>query len=226
MSVNLTIVRKLLTILLLGLALPNCYLGGGGGTYHRLTVSINEIGLTKEDLKGDYSNVRPDPVLGDDKNNYRLLQFPSYPQDPPEDEFRSHRVKYYYSRMFNFDDTRYKLAVPIRGWVSIFDADDNLIKKLEVPRYSTDAYAFEVVIDGIKNLVVYVQQQMTSHSSTLFVLDNKFTLIYKEHLLGGLWIAAPRNPEYGKFVVSADRSWIVDDVWMDVGGPWLYRVQD
>lgn len=179
--------------------------------------------MTKTDLKGTRRNASPQRVLGDDIDRYNILSFES---DPPDDEFRSGLLKYYYSRMFVFDDKDYKLAVPITYRVSIFDSKNTLVAKLRVPRYSTDAHAFEVVVNGRSMLVVYVDQQATSHSSTLFILNDRFDVVYKEHLLGGHWIAAPRDTDLSEFVVAADNSWLVDDEWVDVGGPWRYSLGD
>lgn len=214
-------IRIFITALLVGAALSGCYLGGGGGKYYPQGVSVGTIEVSKTDLKGTRRNVSAQRVLGGDIDRYNILRFES---DPPDDEFRAGLLKYYYSRMFVFDDENYKLAVPITNRVSIFDSKNTLVAKLRVPRYSTDAHAFEVAADGRSMLVVYVDQQATSHSSTLFILNDKFDIVYKEHLLSGHWIAAPVDRNLSGFVVAADKSWLVDDVWVDVGGPWRYSL--
>ena len=157
-------IRVMMTVVLVGLPLSGCYPGGGGGKYYRQGVSVGTIEVTKTDLKGTRRNASPQRVLGDDIDRYNILSFES---DPPDDEFRSGLLKYYYSRMFVFDDKDYKLAVPITYRVSIFDSKNTLVAKLRVPRYSTDAHAFEVVVNGRSMLVVYVDQQATDRKSVV-----------------------------------------------------------
>jgi hypothetical protein len=211
--------KFLIAPLFLGIALPSCYYGGGGGIEYPLEISVNEVDIIKKNLGDARWSPKAEKILGNDIGKYNVLNFG---EGKIEAEFRSGWDKYYNSRNFAFDTKEYKVSIPMDEWVSIFGSGDELLKKLEIPRYSTDAHAFEVVADGTKMLVVYVSQQTTSSSSTLFVLNEEFDVIYKEHLFAAQWIAAPRDPSFTQFVVGCGNAHMVDDERIVVGGPWLY----
>jgi hypothetical protein len=212
----------------MGVILSGCAMGGGHGKYYPPGIKTNSIEVSKVDLTGKLVEGRSSKsVLGSDIDKYRILTFPYYPNNPPDDEFRAGLKKYYYSREFVFDSKSYKIAIPLTHQVSIFDSNGKLVTKLKLPRLSSDAYAFELISNKRRMLIVYVEQQATSHSSTLFILDEKFSVVYKEHLLGALWIAAPRDIEDSNFILGAERKWLDhDDELLVFGGPWHYFVGD
>jgi hypothetical protein len=209
----------------MGVILSGCAMGGGWGKYYPPGIKTNLIEVSKVDLTGKLVEGRSSKsVLGSDSDKYRIFTFPIYPNDPPDDEFRAGLKKYYFSREFVFDSKSYKIAIPITHQVSIFDSNGTLVTKLKLPRYSRDAYAFELISNKRRMLIVWVEQQGTSHSSTLFILDENFSVVYKEHLLSARWIAAPRDIQDSNFILGAERKWLVHDEWVVVGGPWHYFV--
>ena len=71
-----------------------------------------------------------------------------------------------------------------------------------------------------------MDQQTTSWSSTLFILDDKFKILYKEHLKNGYWIAVPRDPDFLQFVVGSGHVGMIDDDDVYIGGPWQYSFDE
>ena len=176
--------RLLIVALLFGFILTDvsCYPGGGNGEYYPLGVAVNKLELKRTDLDSSGDLERPREILGDKNDDFEIMEFMS---NPTPDEFTFANETYFTSRKFSFGSKQFKIAVPIENWVSIFDLDNKHIKSIGIPRYSSDAIAFEMLSGDAKLLVVYVQQQATSRSSTLFILDEAFKIVYEEHLLEG-----------------------------------------
>ena len=100
-----------------------------------------------------------------------------------------------------------------------------MVLKLELPRYSRSAAAIELAgKNGTKYLALYVDQQATSHSSTLFIISDDWKVIYKEHLLGAKWISKEATTYGDNLLVSAETQWLQNDKCVTIGGPWKYII--
>jgi hypothetical protein len=185
--------------------------GGGGGKYYPPQIVINKIGLTKEEIKSTKTNFKAKVILEVDLDR----------EDTPNKYIKG--VQYYYFSDFQFKNEKYKLAVPIKNFISIIDSKGEVIKKLETPRYTTNAAAFELIDSSeTRYLAVFIEQQATSHSSTLYILNDHMEIVYKEHLLGALWMAIENSKNGENLIVSAETQWIQKNKWISVGGPWRY----
>ena len=190
----------------------SCSVGGGGGKYYPPQISINEIGVTKAEIQESTINDKAKIDVEDQKH---LIKDESYIK----------KEKYYYFRGFNFVGRQYRVGIPLHPWVSIIDSADNVVLKLELPRYSRSAAAIELVgKNGTKYLAVFVDQQATSHSSTLFLISDDWKVIYKEHLLGAKWISKEASKYGDNLLVSAETQWLQNDTCVSVGGPWKYFI--
>nr|WDE41605.1 hypothetical protein [uncultured bacterium] len=190
--------NNLLFIVLLCSFLLNC--GGGGGKYFPPQIAINKIGLQKEEIKSSNKAFEHKILLELDLNS----EFPEYFD-------------------FAFKDKTYRLRFNNKNFVSIVDSNNKFIKKIEIPRYPINAGALELIDQNNKSyLAVYVDQQPTSHSSTLFILNDNMEVLYKEHLLGALWMARQNTGKGHNLILSAETKWIPKNKWISVGGPWRY----
>ena len=200
------------------LVLPAIFLcitgcGGGGGKYFAPSVTLNSYGITKISFT-DYT-------LGIE---HRVTIQRQRMVDSSDDrDVEGHR--YYYFRNIMFQGNRYVFAIPLAKWISILTPDDNIVIKLKTPRYTTDAVAVELTHPRLKPfLAVLINQQATSHSSTLYILDDTFTPIYTEHLLGAYWISKITSPEGDVLLVSCEGKWRPDGEWKTIGGNWRYNI--
>jgi hypothetical protein len=186
-------------IVLLCSTLINC--GGGGGKYFPPQIAINKIGLKKQEIKFPNGIFENKILLELDLNR----EFPEYFD-------------------FTLKNKAYKLAFHYKNFVAIVDSNNKIIMRIEIPRYPTNAGALELIDQNNKSfLAVYVDQQASSHSSTLFILNDSMEILYKEHLLGALWMAREKTGKGHNLIVSAETKWIPKNKWISVGGPWRYR---
>jgi hypothetical protein len=192
--------------------LIGCSMGGGGGVYYPPQVAINEISVTKKEIQESIINEKTKIYV---KDQEQLIKT----------EANIKGDKYYYFREFNFTGKQYRVGISLFPWFSIIDSDNNVVLKLELPRYSTSAAALELVgKNGTQYLVVYVNQQATSHSSTLFIISDGWRVLYKEHLLGAKWISKSTSKYGDVLIVSAEKQWAPKDECISVGGPWRYII--
>lgn len=185
--------------------------GGGGGKYYPPQVAINKIGVVKQEINevGPTDRLFLNSQEQLEKGNERYIQL----------------AKYYYFRKFDFIHKQYTLAIPINNWVSIIDSSNRIVIKLDTLRYTRNAAAIELVgKNGQKLLAIYIDQQATSHSSTLYILSEKWDILYKEHLLGAEWMAKESSPNGDNLIIAAEKKWIPKDKWITVGGPWRYII--
>ena len=93
--------------------------------------------------------------------------------------------------------------------------------KFSPPRYIMGIAAFQQRLKGKDYLVVYVQQQASSHSSTLLIFDENFRIVYQDHLLGALEIGHTAD----KIVVKSENFWYPErGIRADVNGDWVYFI--
>lgn len=184
--------------------------GGGGGEYYPPKIVLNKIGLHKVEIKSS------------EINEYNKLVLEGYDQ-LEKIERTIAGTKYYYFKKFQFLGKQYKIAIPINNWVSIIDKNNKVLKKLGTPRYTRNAAAIELTgKDGKSFIAIYIDQQSSSHSSTLFILSDELDLVYKEHLLGAKWMAKEASESGGNLIISCEKKWLQNDEWVIVGGPWRY----
>jgi hypothetical protein len=197
-----------MSVVILSFAIVRC--GGGGGEYYPPKVVINSIGVTKEEISITQIDIESKIILEVDLER------------KPENEKHIAGVKYYYFSHFDFKGHKYLLAIPLDDFVSIIDSEKKVVKKLPTPRYATNAAAIELSTKNDAFLAIYIAQQATSHSSTFYILNEEFEIVYEEHLLGALWMAKESSKNGDNLVISAEPKWIPKDRWISVGGPWRY----
>ena len=187
--------------------------GGGGGEYYPPEIAIDKIGVVKEEI-------RPDDIA--DITKHDLENLPNLTKDKEEDI--SGNTGYCF-RHFSFKNENYKIGIGASSWVSIIDTDGKYIKVLETPRYTNNARAVELIgKNGQRVLAIYIEQQATSHSSTLYLLSEEWDILYKEHLLGAKWIAKEKTDLGDNLIISAETKWRPNKEWITVGGPWRYKI--
>ena len=110
--------------------------------------------------------------------------------------------------------------------LKIYSIDGLFIKEIDLPRYPRVHFAKEIQDkEGKLFLVLWCEQQATSHSSTLFMLSPNWSIEYKEYLLGAEWISFPKDNSTGTFIINPEHSWRPDGKWIDIGGPWKYTLK-
>ena len=193
--------------------------GGGGGQYYPPRTAVNIIGLKKLELAK--SNLE----------KYSKKFFPiTYEKTRKREEVRSLAFKRFgkerYFSEFYFNEKTYCLQL----WDSkprITDHKGNKVfKSLEIPRYGFCCSAFSIYFENKEYLVAYIEQQSTSHSSTLFVLDREFNIVYKEHLLGAVAIGVGTSEKHGDCIILEHEDfWFpngLDKPRVNVNGEWVY----
>lgn len=86
------------------------------------------------------------------------------------------------------------------------------------------AYIENIVLGGEEYAVVYVEQQATSWTSTLFLFDQDLDIKYQEHLMRPEAIGFGENDTYGSFffVKSKYPATVVNGIRTSLRGDWLY----
>lgn len=172
--------------------------GGGGGVYYPPETAINTIDLHKIELSqtGISSYERQFfPVAYDElhlwdkviEEGQKIFGSSGYFQ-----EVNFLGVEYYLHSNYYF-----------HGVDFIRKNEMKKVLLLPVPRYVYAFSAFEITMGNRMFLVVYVEQQATSHSSTLFVIDSQLKIVYQEHLLGAEEIGYINSVKYGNCSVIA-----------------------
>jgi len=217
--------RQCCSILLLPLflLLPGC--GGGGGVYYPPETAINTIDLHKIELSQA------------EISSYQRQFFPvAYADIHLRGKMEKEGEKIFgtsgYFQKVNFLGVEYYLhkSYYFRGVNLIRKNDMEKVLYLSVPRNIYAFSAFEITMGNRVFLVVYVQQQPTSHSSTLFVIDQQFNIVYQEHLLGALEIGYANSLKYGNCIVlKSDNFWFpngTDNPRVEINGDWLYYLPE
>lgn len=200
--------------------------GGGGGVYYPPETAINTIDLHKIELSRiEISSYQRQffPVTHDDRH---LI-------DEVEKEGQKIFGTSGYFQKVNFLGDEYYLHKNyyFTGVDLIKKNDMKKVLYLSVPRYVRAFTAFEITMGNRTFLVVYVRQQTTSHSSTLFVIDSQFNIVYQEHLLGALEIGHANSLKYGNCIVlKSENFWFPDNgngkQRVEINGDWLYYLPE
>ena len=191
------------------LALGGCF----GGYYYPPRTAVNTVGIVKVPLAecptaGDYEVVYS---FEKETNNewWKKMErggriFRRSTGYLIETEFLG---KPYY--VYESDDGRMQIT-------SALDLRET-VAKFRPPKAILGIAAFQQRLKGKDFLVVYVRQKASTHSSTLLIFDDKFQIVYQDHLLGALEIGHTDD----KIVVKSD------DYAFPMGqinGDWVYFI--
>jgi hypothetical protein len=215
---------KMFIVLVLYLNFSGC--GGGGGVYYPPQNKTNNIFLCKVPLSrspGITYNKQFFPV------GYKNLKEKTTVLDSAQKIFDEE--VYYTEVEFNGEgyylksckSFSFSFGSPIR----ILRKDTlEFISEIRVPRGVNEIAAFDIKLQNSEYLAVYVEQRSTSHSSTFFILDSDFAIVYQEHLLGAEEFGYGFSQEYGNFiVVKSEDFWFpngLDKPRVNLNGDWLY----
>ena len=88
------------------------------------------------------------------------------------------------------------------------------------PRRIMQIAAFQHRLKGKYFLVVQLEQSTLSNSSTLLIFDDKFQIVYQDHLLGAIEIGQAGD----KIVVKSENFWYPEEIKVNINGDWLYFI--
>ena len=88
------------------------------------------------------------------------------------------------------------------------------------PRRIMQIAAFQQRLKGKDFLVVQLEQFTQSNSSTLLIFDDKFQIVYQDHLLGAIEIGHAGD----KIVVKSENFWYPEEIKVNINGDWLYFI--
>ena len=88
------------------------------------------------------------------------------------------------------------------------------------PRSIRQIAAFQHRLKGKDFLVVQLEQFTMSNSSTLLIFDDKFQIVYQDHLLGAIEIGQAGD----KIVVKSENFWYPEEIKVDINGDWVYFI--
>lgn len=197
--------------------------GGGGGRYYPLEIAINTIDLHKVELSKTGINTYVQsffPVPYDDRE-LRKKHI-----EEGEEIFGTSG---YFQRVDYLGQEYYLHPNSFFTGVDIVRVSDmKRVLYLATPRGVYSFASFSIAMGNEVFLVVYVEQRATSHSSTLFIIDSRFNIVYKEHLLGAEEIGYAHSDKYGNCIILKS-----EDFWFPNGrgtprvlinGDWLYYI--
>lgn len=206
---KITLIHNLINFFLLIFLINGC--GGGGGEYYPPSIAINKLGIKKEKFENT------------DYNENKILHLGGEREEIANDDKIIGGEKYYYFSTVSFKGETLTLAVPLDNWISIVDSKGSIVKKLTTPRYTREVVAIELKHERHSSfLAIFVDQQSTSHSSSLFVLDSSFNIVYKEHLLGANWLSKITTKNGDILMLSSEDKWKPDEHLITIGGSWKY----
>ena len=205
---------QLLILALFSLLLSGC--GGGGGIYYPMQTAVNTIGIEKNPLTKsavkDYTLVYSFEKESDDEWWRRVER---------GDKVLNRSCGYFIT--VNFLGKEYYVynsrGIDSLRIISAFDRRIT-VAKFSPPRYIMGIAAFQQRLGDKDYLVVYVEQQATSHSSTLLIFDDKFQIVYQDHLLGAIEIGHTVD----KIIVKSENFWYPEGEKVTVNGDWIYHL--
>lgn len=204
---------SLLLLLAVSTLISGCSPGGGGGSYYAPRVALNPMKIER------HAFVHSPLTL---TNRHEV---PAKVDVDYSDDRYIGGAKYRRFREVAFDGKSYTLAMPLDNSIAVIDSSDRKVVTLRTPRYARYALAVELTHPRSEPfLAVLIEQQATSHSSTLYILDSRLKPVYKEHLLGAIWIAKAPSSDGDILFVSTEDKWLKDGRWATLGGNWRYNV--
>lgn len=203
--------------------------GGGGGKYYPPQVSLNKLNLIKKTFsQSGISKCQNTFDFTSDHDEFVRRQ-----EEASAEGLRALGKDFFYTYKFIFLGEKYLLALSLDGnRAIIFSENGNKIKELILPRYPIECVVFSINLNKKDYLVVYINQQATSHSSTLFVVDKYFSVQYEEHLLGAKAACFGSSEKYGNyFVIKSEDFWFpngheIKTPKVSVNGDWLYFLEE
>lgn len=173
--------------------------GGGGGVPIEKEIVVSSIDIDKEEFQTE-----------DGYKTKKELLFWNTKKDSNSDEvydsvtnseFKVDSHKYHLPTTFLWKEKVYVIACGDGGSFGIFDSENNLMTRIETSRYTTGMVVFPMKdSEGNEKLVVFMKYQTTARSSSLFIFDEEFKVVYQENLEDGHWIA--RNDEDNIFYLN------------------------
>lgn len=183
--------KQTLFLVILIFIVASC--GGGGGIPLDRKLLVNSIGMYRSIIASD----------GQYENKI-YLQFWNSDQPHSMETFRrvvnskftgNNLVKYELPVKFIWRNNEYKIACgskggPHFGSFAILNIKNEVMVHVETPRYTTGTVVLPVRNDYGDYLVALIKHQTTSRSSSLFIIDEGFKIVYKEFLGEIEWISS------------------------------------
>jgi len=196
--------------------LASC-VGGGGGIRLSKRVVIKNIVLQKskiayrEDFRTKrellFWNAKIDKSASESERSLRRAEIRKETRDS---KFKANNsCTYFVPVQFAWRNKEYKIACDTeggsrRGAYAILDLKNNVVVHVKTPRYTTGAVVLPIKSkDNKSHLVVLIKHQTTSRSSSLFIFDENFGMVYKEYLGEVPWIAADDNSQNIFYICSS-----------------------
>ena len=171
--------KAISAVLICLFSLQGC--GGGGGFAVREKTLVNSINIHKVHIDNHPNLLSKRALLF-----WNGLEFDEVIRTK---SFKAGNKEYENPIHVEWQGNHYNIACSksgstFHGGIGIFDSNDHLIMHLETPRYTTGIVALQLTgqISFRSFLAICVKQQSTSKSSTLFILDENFVVVYKEYL--------------------------------------------
>ena len=184
-----------------------------GGYYPPQTV-VNTIGIKKV------------PLAAAGITDYKM--FFSFEKEP-EQEQRYKRL-YKGKKILNLSTGYFTEADYLGRKYYLYDDSDSLkitaadskqtVAQFIPPRRIMQIAAFQQRLKGKDFLVVQLEQFTQSNSSTLLIFDDKFQIVYQDHLLGAIEIGHAGD----KIVVKSENFWYPEEIKVNINGDWLYFI--
>ena len=184
-----------------------------GGYYPPQTV-VNTIGIKKV------------PLAAAGITDYKM--FFSFEKEP-EQEQRYKRL-YKGKKILNLSPGYFTEADYLGRKYYLYDDSDSLkitaadskqtVAQFIPPRRIMQIAAFQQRLKGKDFLVVQLEQVTMSNSSTLLIFDDKFQIVYQDHLLGAIEIGHAGD----KIVVKSENFWYPEEIKVNINGDWLYFI--
>ena len=184
-----------------------------GGYYPPQTV-VNTIGIKKV------------PLAAAGITDYKM--FFSFEKEP-EQEQRYKRL-YKGKKILNLSTGYFTEADYLGRKYYLYDDSDSLkitaadskqtVAQFIPPRRIMQIAAFQQRLKGKDFLVVQLEQFTQSNSSTLLIFDDKFQIVYQDHLLGAIEIGQAGD----KIVVKSENFWYPEEIKVNINGDWLYFI--
>ena len=184
-----------------------------GGYYPPQTV-VNTIGIKKV------------PLAAAGITDYKM--FFSFEKEPEQE--RIYKTLYKGKKILNLSPGYFTEADYLGRKYYLYDDSDSLkitaadskqtVAQFIPPRRIMQIAAFQQRLKGKDFLVVQLEQFTMSNSSTLLIFDDKFQIVYQDHLLGAIEIGHAGD----KIVVKSENLWYPEGEEVTVNGDWIYHL--
>jgi hypothetical protein len=141
-------------------------------------------------------------ILDEDGNTRKIIPL----HGTEERFFRGKRFHFLHIYPSVFGEKMYIMALGGEG-VGIYSMEGQLVTFLNTPVYPTAAAGLEIKTSTKNYYVVYADNRATSRSSTLFVLSDKWDLLYNEILKGGEWLSKIDRSGQDEFLIGTIIGW-------------------